>query len=170
MDIAKTEMKAWAKENFIGPENCTLPSFTPDLSELDEDGIRWDVQQAIKHGFFSTLCAIEAGMSFEEMKRFVEIVADEAKGKILVSITLMCDSLDKNREMLAHAEKVGCSHVLFGYPAAYYPKTSEEIYHLTKEMCGASNLGIVLYPTPHFNFERIHPAGFPIDGYLTSPC
>jgi 4-hydroxy-tetrahydrodipicolinate synthase len=75
----------------------------------------------------------------------------------------MCDSLEKNREMLAHAEKVGCSHVLFGYPATYYPKTSEEIYKLTKEMCEISNLGIVMYPTPHFNFERISPAGFPID-------
>ena len=38
-----------------GLENIIIPSFTPDLSELDEEGIRWDVRQSIKHGFFSTL-------------------------------------------------------------------------------------------------------------------
>lgn len=163
MNVAKSDLKKWAREKFKGPENCTLPSFSPDLSELDEEGIRWDVHQAIRHGFFSTLCTCEAGMTPDEVKRFVEIVADEAKGKILVSITLMCDSFKKSRELLAHAEKVGCSHVLFGYPANFYPKTSEEIFQVTKELCDSTNLGIVLYPTPHFNFERLHPSAFPLE-------
>ena len=55
VEAARTELKAWAKENVKGLENCIIPSFTPDLTELDEEAIRWDVQQSIKHGFFSTL-------------------------------------------------------------------------------------------------------------------
>ena len=160
MKIPKAELKAWAKKNMVGVENCTFPSFTPDMSELDEDGIRWDVQQAIKHGFFSTLCAAETGLTFEEAKKFVGIVADEAQDKILVSCTLLFDSLEKNREMLTHAEKVGCDTVLLGYPPNYYPKSEEEIYGLAKEMCDSTNLGIVLYPSPHYNFERLHFSGF----------
>ncbi|NIN65315.1 MAG: hypothetical protein GTO63_11575, partial [Anaerolineae bacterium] len=159
----KSELKGWAKENMVGVENCLFPSFSPDLSELDEEGIRWDVQQSIKHGFFSTLCAAETGLTFEEAKRFVEIVADEAGGKILVSVTLLFDSFEQNREMLRHAEEVGCHAVLFGYPANWYAKSEEEIYQVTKEMCDSTNLAIVLYPTPHYNFQRLHNSGFPLD-------
>jgi len=159
----KSELKKWAKEHMKGVENVLLPSFTPDLSALDEEGIRWDVQQSIKHGFFSMLCAIECGLTFEEAKRFVTIAADEAKGKICVSVTLVCDSLDQNMAMLAHAEKVGCTHVLLGYPANMYPKSPEEVFKITQEMFDATNLPVVLYPSPHFNLERFHPAGFPPD-------
>ncbi|MFC2045715.1 dihydrodipicolinate synthase family protein [Chloroflexota bacterium] len=157
----KSGLKKWARENMKGVENELLPSFTVDLSELDEAGIRLDVQQSIKHGFFSMLCTCECGLTFEEAKRFVEIAADEAKDKIFVSTTLLFDSLDKNREMLKHAEEVGCDSVLFGYQPNYRPDTEEEIYQLTKEMLEKTNLAITLYPHPQYNFERFHPSGFP---------
>ena len=163
MAIKRSELKEWAKEHMVGVENCLFPSFSPDLSELDEEGIRWDVRQSIKHGFFSTLCAAESGLTFEEAKRFVEIAADEAGGDILVSVTLLFDSFEQNREMLQHAEKVGCHSVLLGYPASWYAKSEEEIYAVSKEMCDSTNLAIVLYPTPHYNFQRLHNSGFPLD-------
>jgi alkylation response protein AidB-like acyl-CoA dehydrogenase len=50
-----------------------MPSFTPGLDELDEEAIRWDVRHAVDQGFASTLCTCEAGLDFEEAKRFVEI-------------------------------------------------------------------------------------------------
>ncbi len=158
--IKKAELKQWAREKMKGVENCTFPSFLPGLAELDEDGIRWDVNMAVKHGFFSTLAVTECGLSFEEAKKFLQIVTDEAKGKILVSTTLLFDSFEKNWEMLKYAEEVGCHLVLFGYPPSFYPKSEEEIYKITREMCDATNLGIVLYPSPQFNFERLHPSGF----------
>lgn len=159
----KSELKKWAKEHMKGVENVLLPSFTPDLSALDEDGIRWDVQQSIKHGFFSMLCACESGMTWEETKRFVTIAAEEARGKICVSVTLLCDSMDKNMELLAHAERAGCTHVLMGYPANMYPKSPEDVFKATQEMCDATNLPVVLYPSPHYNLERFHSSGFPPD-------
>lgn len=156
----KSQLKKWAKENMKGVENCTFPSFTPNLKELDEEGIRLDVRQAIKHGFFSTLCTCEVGLSFEEAKRFVGIVADEAQDKILVSTTILFDSLEDNMSMLEHADKVGADAALLGYPANFYPKSEEDIFSVTKEMCDSTNLAIVVYPSPHFNFERFHPSGF----------
>lgn len=163
VEAAKTELKAWAKENLKGLENCIIPSFTPDLTELDEEGIRWDVQQSIKHGFFSTLCSQEVDLNFEESKRFVEIVADEGKGKIKVATTLYCNSFEQIEEMAKHAEKVGCSHALFWLPSNFLPESEEELYEAGKRVIECSNLGIVLYTTHKLNYERFNASGFPID-------
>ena len=55
MEFTKVEAKDWAKEKFTGLEGIMLPSFTPDLAELDEAGIRHDVRYLINQGFFSIL-------------------------------------------------------------------------------------------------------------------
>jgi 4-hydroxy-tetrahydrodipicolinate synthase len=44
--------KAWALEHYKGMENLFMPSFSPDFKTLDEDGIRHDVRNSIRHGFF----------------------------------------------------------------------------------------------------------------------
>ena len=163
MTVNKAELKKWAREKMRGVENLLLPSFTPDLKELDEEGIRWDVRQSIRHGFFSTCCAAELGLTFEEAKRFVEIVADEAKSKILVSTTLFFNSIDENIEMARHAARVGCYAGLLGYPPTFNPRSAEDIYKVTKEVCDATELAIVLYPTHKNVFEKFHPSGFPLD-------
>src|SRR3712207_4251971 len=70
--VSKTERKAWASEHFRGIENVLMPSFNPDLTELDEEGIRLDVRQSKRHGFFGSLCSVETGLTPEEKVRFVE--------------------------------------------------------------------------------------------------
>nr|MCU0493852.1 hypothetical protein [Chloroflexaceae bacterium] len=114
MGLSTSELKPWAWEKLRGVQNCLFPSFTPDLSELDEEGIRWDVQQSIKHGFFSSVCTTESGLTFDEARRFVQIVVEEAAGKLLVSTVAMFDTLQKNIAFLQHAEKVGCDMALIG--------------------------------------------------------
>src|ERR1700691_5948789 len=55
--VAASDRKKWARQNFRGMEAFILPSFTPGLEDLDEDGIRNDVRHGIKQGFgalFST--------------------------------------------------------------------------------------------------------------------
>lgn len=44
MGNTKRDLKLWAKEHLRGVENTLLPSFTPDLAALDEEGIRHDVR------------------------------------------------------------------------------------------------------------------------------
>ena len=63
MGITRSERKEWAKEVLRGVENVTMPSFTPDFRDLDEAGIRWDVDRAVEHGFASTMCAVETGLT-----------------------------------------------------------------------------------------------------------
>jgi hypothetical protein len=55
MEFTKTEAKDWAKENLKGLEAVIFPSFTPDLKELDEEGIRYDAQHLADNVF--SLCS-----------------------------------------------------------------------------------------------------------------
>ena len=156
---AKSELKTWAKEHMKGLETCTIPSFTPDLSDLDEEGIRWDVQQQIKHGFFSTL-ADKVGLSFQETKRMMEIVTDEAKDKIQVAVPATFESVDETIEILKHGEKIGCSHAMLGLPSTFFPASEDDIYEYTKKICDTTGLPIYIYTTHKINYEKIYSSGF----------
>ena len=160
MNLAKSEMKAWAKDKLKGIQNCLIPSFDPDTLQLDEEGIRWDVRQTIKHGFVATLCVAEAGLTPDEAKRFLEIVADEAKDDLIVSFTAMGDTINHTLEMLEHAEKVGCDCAFIDYPNSFFPKSEDEIVEVTKKMCDAANLAIFLHALPKDNFMMLHPSGY----------
>lgn len=165
MTVRRTERKQWARDALRGLENAIMPSFTPDLSALCEEGIRWDVRQAIAHGFFSTMCAVETGLTLAEQKRFVEIVCDEARGKILVSFTLLQDSREDSLELLAHAERCGASHALLGYPPSFRPATPDAIYDVTARLAESTNLGLVMYASDKFDFVRFHPSQVPFETY-----
>ena len=165
MAIDRTQRKEWAREHFWGCENITLPSFTPDLTELDEEGIRLDVRQGISHGAFSTLCSIESGLTIEEKKRFVEIVADEAGDGMCVGVALCGDSLEENIELLQHGERVGASHAMVSYPHNFAPESEEDIYRYNRELLDASDLGIVLFHNDKFGFHRFHPSGVPFEAF-----
>jgi 4-hydroxy-tetrahydrodipicolinate synthase len=161
--MKKSELKRWARAHMVGVENATFPSFTPDLSALDEEGIRLDVRQAIAHGFFSTMAAAEVGLTLEEAKRFVSVVADEARGKINVTVAILMDSLEQNVALVKHAEKAGCHGVLLGYPFNWFAKSADEIFEHTRAIAENTSIGLVLYPSPSYNFQRLHNSGFPID-------
>ncbi|MDM0032390.1 dihydrodipicolinate synthase family protein [Variovorax sp. J22P271] len=159
----RAELKPWARERLRGIQNLLFPSYLADFSGLCEEGIRRDVEQSIRHGFVSTHCATEAGLTFDEAKRFVEIVADAAKGRILVSTTAMFDTLDRNVEFLKHAEKVGCDLALVGYPPSYYPPSPDDVERATLQMLEAAQVGFILYPSFKYNFARFSAGGFPLD-------
>ena len=167
--LGPTDWKAWAKVYFKGVENETLPSFTPDLKYLNEAGIRLDVRQAISHGFHSTLCTSEAGLTLAETKQFVSIVADEAGDQILPSTTVLFDTFDMCLEVIEHAANAGFTHVLLGYPPKYRPSSADDLNNRTVEMITAANIGIVLYPhhdLPEISSEEL---GDLIDDWANYP-
>jgi len=163
--IAKSERKAWAREHFRGFENVLMPSFGADLRELDEEGIRLDVRQSIKHGFFSSLCAIETGLSMDERKRMLSIACDEAGDKIGIAVSLCGETLEENFEILKHAESVGASHALLSYPQSFTPKTQDDVYNFGKAIADSTNMGIYLFVSDKFSLHHLHPSGVPFDAY-----
>jgi hypothetical protein len=69
VEFAKSEAKQWAREHYHGLCGTTSPSFTPDLTELDEEGIRHDVRNNIAKGVFSVFCQVEiCALIFQHQK------------------------------------------------------------------------------------------------------
>ena len=163
--VSSGERKAWAREHFRGIENVLMPSFNPDLTELDEEGIRIDVRQSKRHGFFSSLCSVETGLTPEEKVRFIEIACDEAGEDYGIAVSLAGDTLEGDLELLAAAEKAGATHGLLSFPQAFVPKSQDDIYAYGKALADSTNMGIYLFCSDKFGFHRFHPSGVPFDAY-----
>lgn len=162
LPYTKAEAKQWAKKNYIGLEAPIFPSFTPDMSELDEDGIRYDVNHIIANGMMSILVASEAcGMTHQERKRFIEIVNDEVKGRVFTSVSVLMDTVEQNIDILQHHEKTGGTLAMLGHPLQYEPESVEELYRNFKYMCDTTNLALHFYPG-RLRVKRFHPSGWPM--------
>lgn len=162
LPYTRSEAKQWAKINFKGLEAPIFPSFSPDLSELDEDGIRYDVNHIIANGMVSILIAPEAcGLSHEERKHFVSIVNDEAKGRIITNVCALMDTVEDNIEIMHHHEKTGGTMAMLGHPIMYDPASEEELYRNYKYMADSTNLALHFYPG-RLRVKRFHPTGWPL--------
>lgn len=155
----KAESRAWARENMKGCANVVIPTFTQDLKSLNEKAIRHDVRKVIEFGFTGTLMVSEVIISVEEYTQCIAWARDEAGGKLHIIHHAGFSTLAENIEAVQAAEKAGADYVLLGYPGNFYPTTSKEIYDYTKAFCNSTDLGVILFPVPHWGFERVHPAG-----------
>ena len=160
--IDRKHRKEWAKEHFKGFENVLMPSFSPDLKTLDEDGIRLDVRKSIEHGFFSTLVA-GISTTIEENKRFIDIAVDEAKGKMSVAFALPHSGSEADSmALIQHAEKAGAQHFLLDLPSK---GSQEELYKIGLKYSEATNMGIYLWMAGKHNFKRFSPAKIPYEAF-----
>ncbi len=162
MHYRRSEAREWAKEKFRGLHNVTMPTFTSDLKGLNEDAIRHDIRESARQGFFATLLSSECGTTIEEMKNFIDVASDEAKRRILLTLHASFDTLRETTEMIKFAESAGCQAVLLSYPPMFYPESEAEIFDFTKKICDSTNLGIIMFLSNSWGFDRFHPSGFPL--------
>src|SRR5690242_15211136 len=148
----KSEARAWARENMKGCANVVIPTFTQDLKRLNETAIRHDVRKVIEFGFTGTLAVSEVIITVEEYTRFISVAREEAAGKLHIIHHASFPTLANNIEAVQAAEKAGADYVLLGYPGNFHPTTNKEIYDYTKAVCDATNLGVILFPVPHWGF------------------
>lgn len=158
----RSEAREWARERLVGAINCTIPSFTTDLTGLSERGIRHDVRLAKEHGFVGTLGVSEVSITLPEYLRFLEIVKDEARDDLVVVQHASWSTLEQNIEAVRGAEAAGAELVLLSYPPNFYPQSEQEVYDYTKAVCDATNLAVILFPMFLWGFStRIHPSDIP---------
>lgn len=158
--ISRTEKKQWAHEHLKGMENVVMPSFSPDFKDLDEEGIRHDVRQSIKHGFCSsTVSAI--GANAAQRTRLMEIVRDESGNKILSSI-IVGGSVESAIRSLAEAEKLGFTHAMVMFPGNLQPQSEDEVYADFRKVIDSTSLAILLYGSDVPALRRFHPSGIPV--------
>ena len=147
--------KEWAKEHYKGIENLFMPSFSPDFKTLDEDGIRHDVRNSIRHKFFSVLITPIGMRSNEENQQFAKIVCDEAGDSILKGMMVTQKDLEADLESMAFAESIGATHLFMNpSPSLRKAKTEEDMYLVFAERIQATKLPIVLYG----NFSTLNKA------------
>jgi 4-hydroxy-tetrahydrodipicolinate synthase len=158
----RTEARDWAREHLHGVVNVIIPSFTSDLSGINEAAVRHDVRQQFEHGFDGALLVSEVSISHDEYRRFCEIAADEAAGRQLFFHHSSWSNLEQARAALAIAEHTGAEVVLLSYPPNFYPQTEQDIYDYTKAICDSTSLGVMLFPMYLWGFSsRIHPSDIP---------
>ena len=158
MDYKRTEAKDWARERMKGVCNVILPTFTSDLRSLNERAIRHDVRREIELGFWGALAVSECGTTKDEYKRFLDIVIDEAKGRLRVVVQGSFDTVDDVIDVCKYAEHAGADNLLLSYPPTFYPKSDDDIFEYTAKVLNATNLATILFAVHQWNFERVHPA------------
>ena len=163
MEYTKTEAKGWAREVFHGVCNVIIPSFTADLQHLNERGIRHDVRRNIEQGFWGALLVSEAGTTMDEMRQFMEIAVDEAKGRHRFLLHGMFDTADSIIRMARDACAIGMDGMLLGHPNSFYPKDCDELYRYLAHVCDSTDIAVVLFAAGHWNFARLHSSGYPPD-------
>ena len=162
MTIDKSQMKRWARKHFRGFENILLPSFTPDLKALDEEGIRHDVRHSIANGVFSVF-AVGMWLSPQELRRYFEIVVDEAGGRIAVGSPLIEPNREAVHGVLRAAKEAGLTHVL-AHPFHDFHATSEdELFEFYRDIIENTDLAVAVWATDGPQFMNLHPSGVSVN-------
>ena len=162
-DYAKHEARAWAREHLTGCSAVTSPTFTADLKLLNDDAIRHDVDLAARHGFRYTLLMTETAITLEEVGRFTALAREAAAGRTGLIAHASFGTVADNIEAVQTAEREGADLVLLAYPPQFWPTSEAEIFDWTRAVCDATRLGVILFPIPLWGFERVHPAGMPVE-------
>ena len=154
----KAEARSWARETMRGVANVLTPTFTSDLSGLNEEAVRHDVRLEIEYGFWGALLVAETAATLDEYVEFAAWAADEARGRLHLIHHASFNTLEENIEAAQRVGRAGAELVLLAYPPSFYPKNEDELFDYTAAFCDGVDLGVILFPVPLWGFERIHPA------------
>ncbi len=158
IDFKKNEARDWAWENVKGVHNVVLASYSADLKLLNERGIRHDIRRDIELGFTGALLVSETTISIDQYESFCEWAYDEAQDQLMLVFHAAFNTLADNIEAAGRAERAGVKLALLSYPPNFYPKTAQDIYDYTKAFCDSTGMAIILFPVPHWGFDRLHPS------------
>lgn len=154
--------KAWAKRALRGGESFVMTSMLPDLKTLDEEGIRRDVRHAIRQGFCSIL-PLTLAIDAKTDQQYQEIVADEAKGKILTVGVIRAGNWKDWEGRVRLMEKQGFSHALMYFNPAL--PSQDAMYREMRAVIENTSLGIALYASPNASVAKVDPTGLPMDAF-----
>jgi len=168
MRYSKQDAKNWAKANWHGLCNVIIPSYMADLKRLNEKAIRHDVRRNIELGYWGALLVSEAATTDAEYVQFMEIAVDEAKGRHNLMLHGSFDTAADIIRMSKIAERVGMEGILLSHPNSLYPTTAEQVLDYIKHICANTDLAVCTFAAPHWNYQRIHPSGYPNYALLES--
>jgi len=132
--------------------------FTPfrSVSEIDEGALRDNTRFMIEAGIVTGTGAQVIGgsngegfsLSDAEFKRLIDVVVDEAKGRVPVIVACLRLGTMPVVDLARYAQQAGADALLI-LPPLYYPNPSDEVIlsHF-REVAGAVDISIMIYNHP----------------------
>ncbi len=155
--------RAWALGELSGCCGCVLPTFTADVSALNETAIRFDVNRHKELGMSAILIVAEGGSTASEYRQMIDICVSEAGDELVTFVHGAQPTFAEMAATIAYAEQAGVDFVLPSYPSHYHPTSYDEIFEDTRALVDSTALGVFIFAIDQWNFARLHPAGFPVD-------
>lgn len=134
------------------------PNITPfhEDQSINEEELRRLVSWLIEKGVTGLYPNGSSGefirLGFEERKRVVKIVTDEAGGRVPVLAGAAEANIERVLEAAAHCADLGCRAVSVTGPY-YYRVSQESIEHYFRELARRTPIDIILYNIPQFSNE-----------------
>ena len=159
----KGEERIWARERLQGVCNVVVPSYTRDLSDINEAAIRHDVRKQLEFGFAGFLLVSETAITPEEYLRFVKYSKEESQGNQILIHHSSFNTMEQNIEMTQKAGEQGAELALMSFPPSFYPTSIQELEDYISKFASSVDMAVMLFPVPLWGFERLHPASHPVD-------
>lgn len=163
VDYTKSEAREWARQNFVGTVAVTHPSFTPDFKNINDNAIRHDILKLKELGYKGSLLVAEVNITPEENARITAVAREVAGPDFGLFFHAIFNTLEENIHAANLASAAGADRALLAYPSAFWPTSYDEVYNYTKEFVDNTEMATMFFPLPAWGFERIHPAGMPVD-------
>jgi len=144
------------------PKGVIPPHITPftEKGELDEAGLRGDVDFWIEAGVSGLATCGSNGeavyMSSEERCRVIDIVLDQANGRVPVIAGTGAPSTREAIAQTREAKNLGVDAVLVVTPY-FLPPNQAEILSYYQDISQAVDLSIILYNVPKFTAINMEP-------------
>jgi dihydrodipicolinate synthase/N-acetylneuraminate lyase len=159
----RSDARLWARERLHGCCGCVQPTFTSDLAGLNEAAIRHDVAFERELDMRAVLFVAESGTTVSEYREFLAIGCEEAGEDLVTVMQASQPTLAGMIETIRYAADLGVDLVLPSYPLTFHPASLDDVFSFTKAVTDSTDLGVVLFAMDHWNFSRLHPAGFPVE-------
>ncbi|WP_432239528.1 dihydrodipicolinate synthase family protein [Herbaspirillum robiniae] len=123
------------------------PFQAPNL-ELDEQGLRHNVRRYISVGLRGVFCNGLMGevwaLTNQERRRVVEVLVDEAAGRLGVSAVITASSLQETCELGLHAKKAGAEHAVLLAPTSG-PRSDEQLIAYFRHIANYVDMPMVIF-------------------------
>jgi len=126
---------------------------------IDEAGVRRNVRHYIAAGLAGVFCNGLIGevwsLTLQERKRVIEVIADEAGGRLGISVVISGPSVEETVELGEHARRLGVSHAVLMVPTSG-PRSPAQQFAYLHHICTRLEMPIVI-------FNARTAAGSPLD-------
>ena len=136
--------------------------FTSSLA-LDEEGLRQNARRYVELGLKGVFCNGLMGevwsLTHEERKRVVDVMTDEAQGRLAISVVISASSIDETLALGDHAKRAKVEHVVLMVPTAG-PRSDEQQLSYFQHVCARLDVPVVIFNAATAAGSALAPATF----------